>query len=59
MLGMDFYQWLHDDPEQATIALLIIICIIATGFILTKYAKYRQRRKHRQEELFKQKYNIK
>ncbi|WP_207659090.1 hypothetical protein [Anaerobacterium chartisolvens] len=56
---MDFYQWLHDDPEQATIALLIIICIIATGFILTKYAKYRQRRKHRQEELFKQKYNIK
>lgn len=59
MIGIDFYKWYLENPKQAIVAFLIMICFVIFGLGAMKYNRYKENTRQLQEELFKLKYKIK
>ncbi len=62
MLGNDFYAWYQKNPNEATITLITMICIVIFLFSVRVYLKHKEEKRRMRERLmeeqFKRKYNI-
>jgi hypothetical protein len=59
VIAMEFYEWYQENPNQVTVVLLIMVCIIVSGFCVQKHSQHKEKKRLLRAKLIKQKYNIK
>lgn len=51
MIGMDFYEWFLEKPYEAITALIVMIVIVVTGFIIMAWSKHKEKIQNLQSEI--------